>query len=174
MRLPASPYGVTSAAGLMDWLRTLVTSIAAGWSVEHTAEGRHNWTWVDVPFGSGNFSASGSMTWTVDFGDVNQCRYVLLGDLMWFQWWITGSDVGGTADPTLYLRLPSGYRASGRAVGVNNYLDAGATWGTGLCTIETRASTVNLYKSGLANWTLTSSDNTDVFGNLWLRVERTA
>lgn len=41
MNLPVIPFGTSTMAGLVDWLRTLATSIATGWGVEHQSDGTH-------------------------------------------------------------------------------------------------------------------------------------
>lgn len=49
MKLPTTPTGMSTILTLTGWLRTLTASIAAGWSVEHTATGTHQFpsgTWT--------------------------------------------------------------------------------------------------------------------------------
>lgn len=171
MKLPASPFGVTSMAGLVEWLRNLASSIAAGWQVEHNADGRHAWV-VErpIPFNAARFSALSPMTWSVDAGDVTEYSYVLLGDVMTLTFRVTGSTVGGTVTALLQLALPTGFAAVGMWQGVIRYADNGSL-DTGTCQVSDGARVVVLVKRDSSNWTL-SSNNTTVVGTITLRVQR--
>lgn len=53
MKLPLSPTTLSTIEGVADYLRTLATSIQAGWNKQHTADGGHNfpkgkWTPMDL------------------------------------------------------------------------------------------------------------------------------
>lgn len=152
------------------WARTLVASIAAGWTVEHTAEGRHNWSWTDVPYQAGLFTASSS-TWTVDAGDVEFLRYALLGDRMELSFRILTTDVG-SGNVYLAIALPIGWSAVNRSYGVLSYVDAGGTPDIGLVSTTPNQRFVELYTRTVANWTATTGDNTLVQGQIALRVRR--
>lgn len=153
-------------------LQQIVAAVAAGWHVEHSSDGTHNWNTVARPFAATTFTGNGSMTWTPDGADVTQHEYGVLGDRMLLAFHITGSDVGGTANSELRVGLPAGYVTTGWAVGSLYYSDAGGALETGAILASSGERWVSLYKSPVANWTLTTSDNTRVIGSILLRVAR--
>ena len=81
MKLPALPYGVVAVGGLIEWLRVFVASVAAGWRVEHTAEGRHEWHWATPTFNANRVTGAGSLVWTVGSSDVLLERYAVMDDV---------------------------------------------------------------------------------------------
>lgn len=166
MRLPLVP----NAASTVDWLRTVVSSVAAAWSVEHAATGRHDWKWSDVTYNAGRFTASSS-TWTVDSADVVTYRYAVLGTKMQLNFRVVNSDVGA-GNATLRLALPVGYAIASYSFGVLSYNDAAAGTDIGLIEAVPGARHVALYKRASGNWTSTSSDNTVVQGSIEMEVAR--
>lgn len=67
--------------------------------------------WINAPYAAGNFTASGSMVWTVGSGDVSVSRYQLTGDgLYWFFIFDTTS-VSGTPSTDLIVTIPGGFTA---------------------------------------------------------------
>jgi hypothetical protein len=64
--------------------------------------------WTDVPYNAADFYASGSMTWTVEAGDLRGYRYMIVGKTLFIQFAIVGSSVGGTASTALMIKLPAG------------------------------------------------------------------
>ena len=71
----------------------------------------------DHPFSAGEFTASGSMTWTVDSGDVATFKYQINGRVMTVWLTISTSTTGGTADTTLSLVIPYSKTAAATVVG---------------------------------------------------------
>lgn len=70
-------------------------------------------------FSAGDYTASGSMTWTVAAGDVLTMRYLILGKLMIVLFYIATSTVGGVLEKQLRITIPEGKLA---AVQCGNYL----------------------------------------------------
>lgn len=68
-------------------------------------------TWEAVPYSSGNFTGNGSMTWTVDSGDVALNRYVVMGKTMVWSVALVTTTIGGTPNTTLNIAIPGGYTA---------------------------------------------------------------
>ena len=71
-----------------------------------------SWPWVDVSFSAGDFTASGSMTWTVGSGDVVTFAYRKIGKHMTVAIQLTATTVGGTPDTYLYITIPAGATAA--------------------------------------------------------------
>jgi hypothetical protein len=65
--------------------------------------------WVQPAFAAANFSANGSMTWTVSA--VTTYSYTLVGRTMTFSFEVSGT-VGGTPSTLLQIAIPDGYVAS--------------------------------------------------------------
>lgn len=63
--------------------------------------------WTSVTYASGNFTASGSMTWTVEEADVSNFQYMIIGKTMWVNFWLALTSVGGTLSDTLKIKIPA-------------------------------------------------------------------
>jgi hypothetical protein len=65
--------------------------------------------WTTVAYASGNFTGSGSMTWTVDSGDQAAFRYRVVGKTMTVFFDIRTTTVAGTPSTSLQIAIPGGY-----------------------------------------------------------------
>jgi hypothetical protein len=63
-------------------------------------------TWIDVAYAAGNFTGSGSMTWTVDAVDVQTLAYRIEGNAMTVAFAITNTTVGGALSTKLQIKVP--------------------------------------------------------------------
>ena len=68
--------------------------------------------WTTPTFDAANFTANGSMTWTVASGDVQTYAYTILNKAMTVSFSIITSTVGGTPDTTLRIAIPAGKTAT--------------------------------------------------------------
>lgn len=73
------------------------------WKMLYHDQGR----WITPAFASGDFTASGSMTWTVDSGDVSTDAYFLRGRTAFYQYDYLTTTIGGTLSNTLYRAIPA-------------------------------------------------------------------
>ncbi len=72
--------------------------------------------WVTPVFNVNNFSASGSMVWTVNPISLDNYEYTLIGDdTMSIQFHITNSTISGVGDTYLKVKLPAPYVTTSRA-----------------------------------------------------------
>lgn len=106
--------------------------------------------WTAVSFAAGNFTANGSMTWTVDSGDVTRNHYMLLGKTLLWNLFVISTTVGGTLNNQLKVAIPGGYTPQGS--------NSGACWiydnGVGVPGLwETSGTTIIIYRADLANFT---------------------
>lgn len=63
--------------------------------------------WTTPAFDAGNFTASGSMTWTVEAGDVKAYAYTYIGPhTMVIMFSLEATAVGGTPSSALYIQIP--------------------------------------------------------------------
>jgi len=122
-------------------------------------------------YDASQFTASGTMTWGVDAGDVVTRSYALIGTkLLLLTWVIQATDVGGVASNALRLALPVGVSAK-QANCFQIYYDAGGAAAQGFCSVSAGGTYVELFKAGGASWTLTSADNTRVQGFALIEIQ---
>ena len=62
--------------------------------------------WNAITYAAGNFTGGGSMTWTVDSGDVTDYSYMRLDKTAIVSVWLDNTVVGGTPDTSLLITLP--------------------------------------------------------------------
>lgn len=99
--------------------------IRGAWNVEHRDDGRHSdircasiaerervnamGEWQSVPYNPSNFSANGSMVWSVGAANVATYQYMLIGDTMFLDFDIFDTSVGGATSTQLRIAVPDGY-----------------------------------------------------------------
>jgi len=127
--------------------------------------------WTTPAYSGANFIGGGSMTWTVDSGDVVTYQYTLIGKLITVVFRLLNTTVGGTLANTLSVRVPGGFTAAKTTVSptlLYNDNGAGAVVGTLLITATNNA--IGLNKLTLANWSA-STNNTEVNGVITFEVQ---
>jgi hypothetical protein len=82
-------------------------------------------SWVSVAFDSANFTADGSMTWTVDSGDQSTFKYSILGKTMFLAVVLEATTVGGTLSSQLQIKVPASKTIKGTAWFVYQTVDNG-------------------------------------------------
>ena len=122
--------------------------------------------WLTPAFVAGNFTASGSMTWGVDAGDVTTFAYHKIGTRMTVAFQIDNTDLGGTASNELLALIPGGFTAAKSVSALCKITDAGGTPTAGFVYVAASGTTINFRKIDDANWTLTAGDNTSVVGQI--------
>lgn len=117
-----------------------------------------------VTFAAGNFTANGSMTWTVASGDQTTFRYVEVGKVMHMWVYLVTTTVGGTPNTQLRVAIPNSRTSAATVRGVFAGTDNGTDVTGGVWEATSGTAYVTLYKSPSAgNWTA-STDNTAIFG----------
>jgi hypothetical protein len=122
-------------------------------------------SWTDVAFSASNFTANGSMTWTVASGDVASYRWIEIGKTMIVDVYLSTTTVGGTVNSELRVAVPNGrtiastgqsFSSSGAATVVDNGVFRAGTWvaAPGVAYVSVRVAFTG-------TWTL-STDNTYV------------
>lgn len=138
---PGSTGTISASAGLFDQSRT-------------TAIGE----WTDVAFASGNFTASGSMTWTVQSADQITFEYMLIGHTMFLNVYLDSTTVGGTASNQLFIKIPGSFTAAKKVQGMSLGFDNGVAVST-FTRVSASGTTIEVGKSDVSNFTL-STNNT--------------
>lgn len=114
--------------------------------------------WTDVPYNAGNFGASGSMTWTVDAGDVLMNRYLRLGKTVIWSVYLFTTTIGGTASNQLRINLPivAATAAKTQFNAAATYIGDGGANVPGI--IDTGGGTyITISKQNLANYTIAAN-----------------
>lgn len=119
---------------------------------------------TDVAFSAGNFTGSGSMTWSVAAGDVNCLVYTIMGKMMtvWFN--LQTTSVAGTLARFLQIAIPASKTARNQVYGVYHYFE-GTSWLRGFVSVDASGSVIRLERQDNSNW-LNTSDGTYVLGQL--------
>jgi hypothetical protein len=117
--------------------------------------------WTSVAFAGGNFTASGSMTWTVDSGDQVTYAYKLVGKSLTVAVWLATTTVGGTLSTQLNVAIPGGFVSAKAMSGATGaVLDNGAGV-PGVVSVAAGGTVLVVQRADLANFTA-ATNNTQV------------
>lgn len=114
-------------------------------------------------FAAGDYTGSGSMTWTVESGDVSQHQYTVDGNLLSWSVFIGTTTVGGTPDSYLQIAIPDTYTFNGTCSGTGWALDAGTR--ASIFEYPETAGTLGAQKLTGVAW-LTATNTTQVVWNV--------
>lgn len=128
----------------------------------------HLGEWSSVAFDADNFTASGSMTWTVAEADVTTYAWTLVGNTLTLSFAIAATTVAGTPSTELRIALPGELTATKAMYATFYYLD-NSTRGLGYCLVSASGTYVSLFKSDFSNWTA-ATNATSVFGTFTFEV----
>jgi len=117
-------------------------------------------SWITPAFNAANFSAIGSMTWTVAAGGVTICRYRLAGRTLTWNYYIQGT-AAGTASNNLVVTAGAwgGYSQASGVIAPNCSADGGAGFtaasvAQGGAAAGLAATTIYFSKNTAPNWVL--------------------
>ncbi len=111
----AGPRSLVGGSGSM----TVVYDVATTrWIVLAHSQGAA----ISVTYAAGNFTASGSMTWTVDAGDQSVFQYHLNGNILTVFFAIVTSSIGGTPANSLLITIPAGHLPAFFSLNAGTYL----------------------------------------------------
>lgn len=99
--------GTISLAGGSGRAVLCYDATSARWRVIAHEQG----AWISVPYSAGDFTASGSMTWTVESGDLQTFSYLLRGRTLSIALGVSASSIGGTLSNGLLVAIPGGFSA---------------------------------------------------------------
>lgn len=156
---------ITLAAGKGS-VTMVYDSTSSRWRVMNHDQG----AWITPSYSAGDFSANGSMTWGVDAADISTYAYMITGRVMTVIWYIGASDVGGTASTALLLKIPNGLTAGKTVMNPFIYSDAAGSNTVGFAQVTSGSINIELWRLNAAVWTLTSGDNTAVYGQTTFEV----
>lgn len=129
--------------------------------------------WTAVAHDAANFTASGSMTWTVEAADQVSFGYMIIGKTMFVRFTLNGTSVGGTVSTELRIRIPAGGVAAAAGgsptIGAIRSFDNG-TDTVGFCGVVAGATYIRCWRGGFTNWAL-STNNTSVQGTAMFEID---
>lgn len=120
--------------------------------------------WISFVYSAGIFTASGTMTWTVDSGDVVTLAYQFLGKktaLVAFE--LQSTSIGGTPDQFFIVTLPAPLTPTKTMRGTMLYSDNAGALTLGQWTVFSGTGAIYLYKL-VGNWSA-SVNSTRVVGS---------
>jgi len=133
--------------------------------------GHEQGAFITPAFSAGDFTASGSMTWTVDSGDITVYAYRLAGKMLAVQFAIISTTVGGTVSNNLRIKIPGGFTNTKYVLSVSlNYSDNGGGNTAGFVQVGAGNTYIECYKFSVANWTL-ATNATGVYGEVFFEVD---
>lgn len=125
--------------------------------------------WTAPTFSAGDYTASGSMTWTVDSSDAN-VFYLLLGKTRLVSFRLGTTTVGGTPSTNLYIKIPDGKTANRTASAPVYIIQQGPVFECGYAQVVNGDTTIKLTREQGGNW-VSSTNNTYIFGQLWIEIQ---
>lgn len=115
--------------------------------------------WTAVSYNAGDFTAGGTMTWTVESADVANYSYMLVGKTLFVAVNVGTTTTGGTADFKLQVAIPGGFTCTKATTTASLYVVQSGIASTGVFDIAAGATIIKIYKSVAApNWGLTTND----------------
>lgn len=108
--------------------------------------------WTTPTFSAGDFTAYGSMTWTVEPGDVTTYAYTVIGKTMIVAFEIGGTSVSGPPSAALQIAIPGGHVAAKALFASFRARDNG-TDSVGMAQTAPGGTVIHLYKNASGeNW----------------------
>lgn len=117
---------------------------------------RKSGAWIAVAHAGGNFTASGTMTWTVESGDQQSFRYRLDGKTLDLTVDMRTSTIGGSVSNELRVALPASLVANGTSYALA-VLDQGSGQSIGLAFVTSGATYVSVRKTDETNFALSTN-----------------
>lgn len=130
---------------------------------------------IAVTFNAGDFTATGTMTWTVDSGDVRAFRYTQRGAQVTIALAVADFTTGGTPDTTLRVLLPNSFTAANQGtVAVYAYgrgrANGGTLQGIVAYTASSASTMLHIDKFDGSTWA-NGTNNGDVQGSVTIFVD---
>lgn len=126
--------------------------------------------WTDVAYNAANFTASGTMTWTVVAGNHVAYAYSLVGKTLTVIFNFQNTNVGGAADISLIIPIPGGLVSELQVLNSIRIRNA-ATYLTGYAVVVAGGTQILFRRIDNTTWTLTAGGDTDVTGQITFEVQ---
>ena len=134
-------------------------------------QGHDQGAWITPPFNAANFYGNGSMTWTVDAGDIVALSYKLTVRSLTVGFYLTSTTVGGTLNNILQINNGAwgGFTSVRNSYALMAYFLDALTPGTGFIEVGASSNVLALYKQTTTNFTA-STNGTYVSGTVTFEV----
>ncbi len=119
--------------------------------------------WTSVAHNAGNFSANGTMTWTVDLADQQTFQYMLVGKTLFVNLYVANATTGGVANTQLWAAIPGGF-TSAKAVSFAGWASDNGVGIPTVVSIGVGGTAIVISRADLANWSLSANNNQVRFG----------
>lgn len=113
--------------------------------------------WIDVPYNSANFTASGTMVWDVQSGDQAIYKYFIFKKMMFLAWKINASSITGTLSDQLRLKVPNGAIIAASTVWPTAYFQS--AWIQGWAEAVAGETFIRIQREGLGGTNFALSTN---------------
>lgn len=130
--------------------------------------GQGNWT--TPAFAAGDFTASGTMTWTLAAGDVDTYAYTVKDRVMTVSFALKQTTVGGVLGTTLKIKIPAGFVATKNMFSATANILDNAVIKPGYAYVLATGTVINVEKQDGTNWTA-AADTTAVYGQISFEVD---
>lgn len=120
--------------------------------------------WTNVVFSAGDYTANGSMTWTVASGDVTTNQYIRIDNLLIWNLVLDTTTVGGTPDTQLRVDIPGSVTLTKSCVAFSPQNDNGTEAGGDFVGVAGN-SYIYFKKIPSSNWSA-STNNTAVYAQI--------
>lgn len=127
-------------------------------------------TWTTPAYAAGTYTGSGSMTWTVDSGDVSTLAYTIQGKKMTVAITVGPTSVGGTPSNTLQVTIPDGRTAAKAMYNALGVLIDNSTRTTGTIGTAAASTLISIQRTDVANFTA-ATDATTVRGEITFEIQ---
>lgn len=151
-----------------DAMKRMGAAVMTAYHTEHEADDRHSTIHatgaiyergrtaaigetIPVFFKPSNFTANGSMTWTVTTAAVN---YSMYGPRMLVEFEISASVIGGVLNTALFIAIPSGLFAVRNTYNPCRVVD-NAVPAAGVALVVPAGRVIQIFRNDVAAWTAT-------------------
>lgn len=127
-------------------------------------------SWTTPSYSAGDFTANGAMVWTVEAADVITYSYIIIDKLMFVNFWLQLTTIGGTPNTKLRIAIPASKQS---ANSVQTFYLANPNSGgnqMGLLTIQASGTVMELHVDFVPNNWPASTNLTHVFGSLFFEI----
>jgi len=127
--------------------------------------------WATPAFAAGDFTANGSLTWTLAAGDVGTYEYTIVEKKMTVNWELLTTTSGGVTNNTLQIKIPAGKVAAKNTYGWMMWTETnGAPFTLGFCKVAAGGTNILIFKIGITNWGLVT-DLLSVYGTITFEIQ---
>jgi hypothetical protein len=135
----------------------LVLSHATGGTIKERGRSVAIGVWTTRTFADTNFTANGSMTWTVASGDVGNEQYMRIGKTLFYNLSVNTSTVGGVANNQLIVSLPDSATAAKTQRFPCVVNDNNGGFVAGYCFVTATGTTLVIQRASAANWSASTN-----------------